>query len=111
MEVSRIGETGRIQGKALRAIKKNENIYMSYIDEDCSLTWRQEELWNGYGFVCKCVKCQAEMAALILSLIDQGKGDPDLIGSIGRTVTAGEGSGDACAEEMNRRLGKFVKEN
>ena len=48
MEVSRIGETGRIQGKAIRKIKKGENIYMSYIDEDSHLGERQNELWHGY---------------------------------------------------------------
>ncbi|CAD7949865.1 unnamed protein product [Amoebophrya sp. A120] len=70
MEVCRIGETGRIQGKATRRIRAGENIYMSYIDEDCTLAYRQEELWSGYGFHCKCVKCKAEAAAIFVSLID-----------------------------------------
>jgi len=64
MEVSRIGETGRIQGKAIRSIEKGEIIFMSYIDEDTPLRYRQSELWDGYGFHCKCVKCKAEAAAL-----------------------------------------------
>lgn len=47
-----------------------ENIYMSYIDEDSTLGYRQEELWTGYGFHCKCVKCKAEAAAIFVSLVD-----------------------------------------
>ncbi|CAD7940534.1 unnamed protein product [Amoebophrya sp. A25] len=70
MEVSRIGETSRIQGKAVRRIRKGENIYMSYIDEDTTLAYRQEELWTGYGFHCKCVKCKAEAAAIFVSILD-----------------------------------------
>lgn len=78
-QVYRVGDTNRIQGKALRRIKKGENLYMSYIDEDSNLGYRQDQLWNDYGFHCKCVKCKAESAAIFLTLIQGVKNEKEKV--------------------------------
>ena len=60
---------------------------MAYIDEDSHLGERQNELWNGYGFHCKCIKCEAEAAATFLTLISvlkeerADKAEPPLTGA------------------------------
>ncbi|WVZ87279.1 hypothetical protein U9M48_033940 [Paspalum notatum var. saurae] len=44
---------------ALKPISKDEEITISYIDEDLPYEERQEQLAD-YGFTCTCLKCQEE---------------------------------------------------
>jgi hypothetical protein len=44
---------------ALEPIKKDDEITISYIDEDVSYEERQAELAD-YGFICTCPRCQEE---------------------------------------------------
>merc|ERR1712000_693382 len=47
---------------ALRDIKKDEELFISYIDEDMNIAERQQQLFEHYLFTCTCVKCEAQKA-------------------------------------------------
>jgi hypothetical protein len=52
---------GRIVSlRALDSIKKDEQIFISYIDCTSSRSTRQEELKDHYFFTCKCEKCSRD---------------------------------------------------
>ena len=42
----------------LKSIKKNEELYLSYIPESLSQYERKLDLWNRYNFQCQCPRCQ-----------------------------------------------------
>jgi len=47
---------------ALRSIKKNEELFISYIDENLPRSIRQKNLKELYHFECHCVKCKTNLA-------------------------------------------------
>lgn len=55
---------------ARTAIKKGEEVCISYIDEDQSLRERQHDLQD-YGFACQCSRCISEEAGPIQELCDK----------------------------------------
>jgi hypothetical protein len=48
----------RISIRALRDIRKNEEITVSYIDLSRPTWWRRSELLDGYNFICNCDRCE-----------------------------------------------------
>ncbi|KAH7397999.1 hypothetical protein BKA64DRAFT_745539 [Cadophora sp. MPI-SDFR-AT-0126] len=49
--------------RALRPIKKDEEIFISYIDPTEDLPQRQSTLKQRYFFTCKCPRCEGDWAA------------------------------------------------
>jgi hypothetical protein len=47
---------------ALRDIKKDEELYISYIDESLNIAERQQQLFEHYLFTCTCEKCEEDKA-------------------------------------------------
>jgi hypothetical protein len=48
----------RISIRALRDIRKSEEITVSYIDLSRPTWWRRSELYDGYNFICNCDRCE-----------------------------------------------------
>ncbi|KAJ4296189.1 hypothetical protein N0V90_006233 [Kalmusia sp. IMI 367209] len=48
----------QMQIRTLKDIKKNEEIFISYIDPTMSYARRQSELQQRWFFTCRCTKCQ-----------------------------------------------------
>ena len=48
--------------RAARDIQEGEEITMNYLDNESCLQNRQEELYSGWGFNCKCTLCEIETA-------------------------------------------------
>ena len=44
--------------RSLRAIAKDEELFITYVDCTNPFAYRQQELADRYGFVCTCSKCQ-----------------------------------------------------
>lgn len=57
---------GGVDVSALCSIAEGDQICTSYLDAEelaRSRLWRQIKLLRGWGFVCKCVRCQNELAS------------------------------------------------
>jgi len=48
----------QVQLRTLREVKKDEELYISYIDPTNPFARRQSELQERWFFTCKCIKCQ-----------------------------------------------------
>ncbi|CDR96364.1 SET AND MYND DOMAIN CONTAINING, putative [Babesia bigemina] len=49
--------------RVLRPVSAGEQATIAYIDEQAPLEERRKELWNNYGFVCRCSKCLSDEEA------------------------------------------------
>jgi hypothetical protein len=52
---------------ALRDIEPEEELFISYIDEDAPFPERQQQLYEHYLFTCLCTKCTADAEARVSS--------------------------------------------
>jgi hypothetical protein len=57
---------------ALRDIAADEELYISYIDEDLPLPQRQQQLFEHYLFTCACEKCEEDKAKRRVAADDAG---------------------------------------
>ncbi|CDK26674.1 unnamed protein product [Kuraishia capsulata CBS 1993] len=54
-------EKGAIRAYAIRDIVKDEELTVSYVNPSHGVIHRRRELREGYGFICNCAKCEAEL--------------------------------------------------
>ena len=53
-----VNGTNKVEFIALRGIEKNEELFISYIDQSLSREEREAELLRLYGFACTCSRCR-----------------------------------------------------
>lgn len=56
------GNSGRVTFHAAGPIDEGEQLVVSYIDTEASVSNRQAQLLRGWGFTCHCAKCVEESA-------------------------------------------------
>lgn len=56
-----INGTADIELVALRLISRDEELFISYIDQTQNVAHRRQQLQSLYGFVCECPRCLAEL--------------------------------------------------
>jgi hypothetical protein len=59
------GDDEMINVVTLRKIKKDEELFISYIDEKAPIQQRQQHLFEHYLFTCACTKCNEQKAKLL----------------------------------------------
>ena len=62
---ARIGENGRLQIRALKALAMGDEALISYVDTALPIAQRARILSEHYGFDCKCTRCGEEKRAAL----------------------------------------------